>query len=194
MCQNVTNKRTTKFLRMIEKQIEVITKQIEKLNSPDFDLGAWKSSSILILDRIFGNDFQGIQAIEKIKHRSGGIYSGNTSSSWNNMDSCKKQGKEILQTCITELETFGSREKPQNNNSSVNINLTQNQSVNINLLITALEDELTVSQMREVNDIMKSAENSKDKKAKILEKIKNFGNDVASNILANILTNPAIWG
>lgn len=179
---------------MIEKKIELITKQIEKLNNPDFDLGAWKSSSILILDRIFGNDFQGILAIEKIKHRSGGIYAGSTSSSWNNMDSCKKQGREILQTCIIELETFGTREKPQKAGSGININLTQNQSVNINLLISAFEDELTVSQMREVTEIMQSNEDSKSKKVKILEKIKSFGSDIASNILANILTNPGLWG
>lgn len=179
---------------MIEKQIDLINKQIEKLSLSDFDLSAWKSGSILILDRIFGNDFQGIKAIEKINYKSGGLSIGSSSSSWNNMDSCKKQGKEIMQTCITELETFGEREKPKNNNSGININLTQNQSVNINLLVSALEDELTVSQMREVNEIMQSTDDSKNKKAKILDKIKNFGSDVASNILANILTNPAIWG
>jgi hypothetical protein len=110
------------------------------------------------------------------------------------MVSCKKIGKEILETCITELETFGIREKIQPNSSGININLTQNQSVNINLLVSALEDELTVSQMREVNEIMQSQENSTEKKSKILEKIKSFGTDVATNILANILTNPAIWG
>lgn len=179
---------------MIEQQIELIKKQIEKLNSSDFDLSAWKSSSILILDRIFGNDFQGIQAIENIKYKSGGVYAGKSSSTWNNMASCRKQGKEILETCITELETFGAREKPQNNNAGININLTQNQSVNIHLLVSALEDELTVSQMREVNEIMQSPENPKDKKTKIFDKIKSFGGDVASNILANILTNPGIWG
>lgn len=179
---------------MIDKQIELIKKQIQKLEAADFDLKAWKSSSILILDRIFGSDFQGIQNIANIKYSSGGIYTGNSSTSWNNMDSCKKQGKEILETCITELETFGAREKIQPNNSGININLTQNQSVNINLLVSALEDELTVSQMREVNEIMQSKNDSASKKSKILEKIKSFGNDVASNILANILTNPAIWG
>lgn len=179
---------------MIEKQIELIKKQIQKLSSSEFDLSAWKSSSILILDRIFGSEFQGIQAIENIKYKSGGVYGGTSSTTWNNMDSCKKQGKEILETCITELETFGAREKPQSNSSGININLTQNQSVNINLLVSALEDELTISQMREVNEIMQSPENSSEKKAKILDKIKSFGSDVASNILANILTNPAIWG
>lgn len=179
---------------MIEKQIELIKKQIDKLNSSDFDLKAWKSSSILILDRIFGSDFQGIKTIENIKYTSGGIYGGSNPSSWNNMDSCKKQGKEILETCINELTIFGAREKPKKDNSGININLTQNQSVNINLLVSALEDELTVSQMREIKEIMQDSESTKDKKTKIIEKIKSFGSDIASNIIANILTNPSIWG
>ena len=30
-------------------------------------------------------------------------------------------------------------------------------------------------------------------KPELIDKIKSFGKDVASNILANIITNPAIW-
>lgn len=177
---------------MTDKQIELINKQLEKLESPDFDLEGWKSSSIVILSRIFGDNYSGIKALQNIKYSSsdiGGVQ-------WDNLTSCKKQGKDILGACITELETFGQPEQKKTNNSGININLTQNQNqtVNINLLISALEDELTVSQLREVNDLMKVDEPKSEKKRKIIDKIKSFGSDVASNILANILTNPNIWG
>lgn len=177
---------------MTEKQIELIKKQLSKLDSNDFDLSGWKSSTIVILSRIFGDTYQGIKAIENIKYSSGGIGSVH----WDNLASCKKQGKDILEACITELETFGQPEQKKNDNSGININLTQNQNqtVNINLLIGALEDELTVSQLREVNEIMNVEEPKSEKKKKLIEKIKSFGSDVASNILANILTNPNIWG
>lgn len=177
---------------MTEKQIELINKQLLKLDSSDFDLNGWKSSTIVILSRIFGDHYQGIKAIENIKYTSGGI----NSVSWNNLVSCKKQGKDILEACITELETFGQPEPKKNENSGININLTQNQNqtVNINLLIGALEDELTVSQLREVNEIMSSGEQKSEKKKKLIDKLKSFGSDVASNVLANILTNPNIWG
>lgn len=178
---------------MIEKQIDLIQKQIDKIQQPNFNLDAWKSSSVLILDRIFGSEFQGIKSIEKIKYSSGGISTANSSNFWSNIESCKAQGKEILETCITELETFGAREKVEMSNSGININLTQNQTVNINFLVSALEDELTVSQMKEVNLIMNSDDNSSLKKTKIIDKLKSFGSDIASNILANILTNPSIW-
>ena len=177
---------------MREKQIELIKKQLSKLESNDFNLSGWKSSTIVILSRIFGDTYQGIKAIENIKYSSGGIGSVH----WDNLASCKKQGKDILEACITELETFGQPEPKKNENSGININLTQNQNqtVNINLLIGALEDELTVSQLREVNEIMNSGEQKSEKKKKLIDKLKSFGSDVASNVLANILTNPNIWG
>ena len=58
---------------MIDKQIELIQNQIDILEDKEFDLSAWKSSTILVLDRIFGSDFQGIKSIENIKYKSGGI-------------------------------------------------------------------------------------------------------------------------
>jgi hypothetical protein len=177
---------------MTDKQIELIKKQLDKLNSSDFNIEGWKSSSIVILSRIFGDTYNGIKAIEKIKYTGGSF----GDARWDNLTACKKQGKEILEACVTELETFGQPEPKQKENSGININLTQNQnqSVNITLLISALEDELTVSQLREVNEIMNVEEPKAEKKKKIIDKIKSFGGDVASNILANILTNPNIWG
>jgi hypothetical protein len=183
-------------MTMTEKQIELIKRQISKLDEKDFDLDAWKSSTTVILGRIFGDTYQGLKAIEKIKFDSGGWAIGDASHFWDNMVSCKKQGKDILEACITELETFGQPDKKESDKSGININLTQNQNqtVNITLLISALEDELTVSQLREVNELMKTEEPKSEKKRKIIDKIKSFGGDVASNILANILTNPNIWG
>ncbi|WP_312696007.1 hypothetical protein [Sphingobacterium mizutaii] len=181
---------------MIEKQIELLRKQITKLDDNDFDLDAWKSSTNVLLGRIFGDTYQGIKAIDKIKFDSGGWAIGDSSHFWDNMVSCKKQGRDIMGACILELETFGQPEKKGADRSGIHINLTQNQNqtVNINLLISALEDELTVSQLREVNDLMKADEPKSEKKRKIIDKLKLFGSDVASNILANILTNPNIWG
>lgn len=181
---------------MTDKQIELLQNQVNKLDDKDFDLDAWKSATCVLLGRIFGDNYQGIKAIERIKFESGGWAIGDASHFWDNIASCKKQGKDILDACITELQTFGQPEQKEAKNSGININLTQsqNQTVNINLLISALEDELTVSQLREVNDIMKSDEPKNQKQKNIIDKLKGFGSDVASNILANILTNPNIWG
>ena len=177
---------------MSDKAIDLLKGQLNKIEEPKFDLDSWKSSTSIILSRIFGDNYQGTKSINKIKLTGGGWSFGGSGTYWDNMESCKTQARDIIIACINELETFGLPEK-KDGSSGINISLTQNQTVNIHLLISALEDELTGTQLREVKEIMKSKENVDVKKSKILEKIKSFGGDVASNILANILTNPNIW-
>lgn len=178
---------------MVDKKIELLQNQINKLDDQDFDVEGWKSSTIVLLTRIYGYSYQGIKSIEKIKLTGGGIATASGSSFWDNMKSCKKQGKDLLEACITELKTFGLPDIKEKTGSGINIQLTQNQSVNINLLVSALENGLTVSQFREIKEIMDATDETPIKNNKVLEKLKSFGSDVASNILANILTNPNIW-
>jgi hypothetical protein len=113
----------------------------------------------------------------------------------NNIEQCKQRGKEILDASITELESFGLPEKKEKNNESgVNISLTQNQTLNINIILNALEDELSKSQLNEVKEIIENEGSKSEKRKKIIEKLGSFGKDVASNIIANILLNPNLWG
>ena len=101
----------SKDKNMIEKQIELLKKQMAKIDTKDFDLEAWKSYTIVILGSIFGDDSQKIKQIENIKYRSTGFATAGASHFWDNMDSCKKNGKGILEACIDELENFGLHEK-----------------------------------------------------------------------------------
>ena len=85
-----------------EKKIELINNQINKLKIDRLNIDAWKSSTIILLTRIFGNNYRGINEIETIKLQTGGI----NNTIWNNLEACKKQGEEILYSCIIELENF----------------------------------------------------------------------------------------
>ncbi len=81
----------------------------------------------------------------------------------------------------------------------VNINIIQNQNqqtnISINLIIQAFQDELNGNQRKEIQTIIDDKElEPEKKKSKIVETLKKFGSDVASNILANILTNPSFFG
>lgn len=70
----------------------------------------------------------------------------------------------------------------------------QAQSIAIEIFIEAIKDELTGKQVKEIKGIFTEEPDPKKARTKIFDKIKSFGSDVASNVLANILTNPAIWG
>ena len=53
---------------MSEKEIQLLEQQIEKLDTKDFDLQAWKKYTIVILARIFGNKNEKIRLVEKLDY------------------------------------------------------------------------------------------------------------------------------
>lgn len=176
-----------------EKIIKILNGQLEKLDDPEFDFNAWKGSTITILDRAFGRDNSHTEQLEKIEISAGGFGIGDAYHSWDNVDECKAQGREIVRMSIVELEEFGLPALKENSPGGISINLSQNQTVNINFIIKAVEDTLTGTQVRELREIVESDGPREGKVKKIFTKLKSFGNDVGANILANVLTNPAIW-
>lgn len=91
----------------------------------------------------------------------------------------------------------GSKTKP-GKAPSVVINNTnsqsQNQVLNVDLFTKAIEDVLTVSQIKELKKVVVEEGGDVEKaKPKLIEKLKSFGENLSSNIVANLLTNPTIW-
>ena len=63
------------------------------------------------------------------------------------------------------------------------------------LFVEAIKDDLTGRQIKELKAVVAEADNDLQKaRPGILAKLKEFGADVASNIVASLLTNPMIWG
>ena len=83
-----------------------------------------------------------------------------------------------------------------NIHSNISSTNTQSQSQNqeIKILLKSIEDELSVSQLKELKQVVEEENGDLEKaKPKLMDKIKSFGVSVASNIIANIITNPTIW-
>jgi hypothetical protein len=161
---------------MPEKEIQLLQIQIDKLKNKDFDLDAWKKSTIIILARIFGENNLKIKQIEGIEYDYSSWSLRDTTGFNTYLDSCKKLGKEILQASVDELETLGL---PKNEASSDEFFL---------VITGALQDELKGMQVREINQILSSGENPEVKRTLILEKLKEYGSDSSHDILSNILT------
>ena len=72
---------------------------------------------------------------------------------------------------------------------------TQEQTLAVELFIEAIKDDLTGRQIKELKQVVNDADGDLQKaRPGIIDKLKSFGSDVASNIVANLLTNPMIWG
>ncbi len=71
---------------------------------------------------------------------------------------------------------------------------TQSQEIAINIFLESIKDELTGKQFKELKTIVSEEPEPEKAKSKVIEKLKSFGEDVLTNIVANVITNPSIWG
>ncbi|MEA3445487.1 MAG: hypothetical protein U9R19_12275 [Bacteroidota bacterium] len=171
-----------------EKEIALLKEQISKLNATDFELEAWKTYTIILLERIFGSGSQKIKIIQNINYDYSSWSLRDSSGTGSNIDACKKLGWEILTASIKELENFGFPDLNQISEKET----SKNESLNIEKIIVCFEDELKVSQFKELKAILKSGDNSEDKKSRLIGKLKEFGVNTSPEILSNILLNEYI--
>lgn len=191
---------------MNEKNIELLRRQLTELekvganpatNSEySFGVEAWKSSTISILERIFGKASIKIKQIERIKLertvRMNGPHKYHT-------ETVKETGKAIIEACIAELENLGMPEQIYNGEKQgINLTVLQSQenkqSIQLDIIVNELRKELTGNQLDEIQTIIDSEEKPESKKKKTVEKLKEFGINTLSNVVAGILTNPSILG
>ena len=111
----------------------------------------------------------------------------------------------LLPTIIPNNRTTQVNEKKDKGEDAINVITTinnsnsqsqsQEQSLAVELFIEAIKDDLTGRQIKELKSVVAEADNDMQKaRPSIIAKLKEFGADVASNIVANLLTNPMIWG
>jgi hypothetical protein len=166
---------------MAEKEIEILRKQIDKLSEKEFDLGIWKSTTVLVLDRIFGRDSEKISQIRSINYDYSSWTLRDTSGA-SSSDNVKKLGREILETIITELETFGLPSKKESS------------QVDLSAIQSSLEDALRISQYRELISIIKEIKDRPERKKVLSEKLQTYGDETVRDVLAGILSHPSFEG
>lgn len=162
---------------MKSKEIALLRKQLVKLDAADFDLGAWKTGAIIILERIFGPGNQKITEIEKIKYDQSSWALREAKGSQNMMETCKKQGSEIIEIAIDELELVGLPTEVEEAKAAP-FRMT---------IVHALENELKISQYREVVRIIDSDNKNDEKRKLLIDTLNSYGHDFAENVLASIL-------
>lgn len=92
---------------MPKKLISLLQKQIEKLKQPDFDLEAWKSATVALLSRIFGEGDSKVKQINELKIDYSSWALRDSNAKYKPVETCKKKGQAILEAAIDEIESFG---------------------------------------------------------------------------------------
>jgi hypothetical protein len=165
------------------KEIDLLEEHIAKLESKEFDFKVWKQYSIMLLSRIFGETEQRVKQISMldIDYSSWSLRDATGRSS--KIDTLKKLGKEILQSAIDELKSFGLPK-----NSEINPDLILKE------IILALESELKISQLKELNSMINGDLNPDLKKSEIAKKLAGYGEQAIINILATLLSSNNLKG
>ncbi len=157
---------------MAEKEIALLQEQINKLHDKKFDLDAWKNSTLIYLERIFGKENSKSKMIAELAYDY---------SSWNLRDTAATgktsekdpvimQAEEIIIASIAELKTFGLP-KPEYGKDK---------------LLELLKDELTGKNIREIESVLHG--NEPDRVSKISKIIEVTEKDKLVTIITKILT------
>lgn len=102
----------------------------------------------------------------------------------------------ILQSCTVVSKIKNDTISESNHPThifNINQNQSQSQEIAINIFLDAIKDELTGRQIKEIQEICNNNKNLQKAKNKIIDKLNSFGENVLSNIIANLITNPSIW-
>lgn len=108
----------------------------------------------------------------------------------------------VLESFRLIPEKVESKLTIQNNKSKSQANIvihntnnqSQQQTQSVQIFLEVIKDVLTGKQQKELEALAKEELPEAEKRTKIINKLKSFGSDILSNIIANVITNPAIWG
>lgn len=165
---------------MVKKEISLLQKQIEKLNSKDFDFEAWKKYSLLQLTRIFGENDPKIAQLKNIEFEFNSWSLRDASGNESYEEGSKSLAKEVIQAAIDELNIYGI---PGHESNVDEISKE---------IITIILDEFKGSQVKELQKILNSKISLAEKKRRIKELIVELGENTSMEIITNILTNPKL--
>lgn len=154
---------------MVEKEIALINKQLESLKANNFDLEAWKSHTIIFLERIFGKESSKVRMIKELNYNYSSWSLRDAAGTGKDSDPVILKAREILEATKLELEHLGVPKQEEENLK----------------IWSLLEEEMTGKQIREIKLVLQSDE--PEKMEKIANMIYNLEKENMAVVLAKLL-------
>ena len=201
--KTVSGNKKNDTMEQTDKIITALTEIKNSIDSCDKHALYSKTGSVSsILDRFYKPESAYQNDLKYIRQSLGMIMYGDRDDQpyGPNLTKIKQLFHQLIDSIITEANHLGLPSKlDKTMNKSINIhnslsqNQQQSQTVNNTILLDAFKESLTGKQFREIEEIVKTEKDPEKAKPKILQKLLSFGENVASDILANLITNPTIW-
>lgn len=154
---------------MVEKEIALIAEQLEGLKAKNFDLEAWKSRTIIFLERIFGKESSKVKMIKELNYNYSSWSLRDAAGTGKDSDPVILKAREILEATISELQHLGVPKQEEENLK----------------IWSLLEEEMTGKQIKEIRQILQSEEG--EKMEKIANILYNLEKEDMAVVLAKLL-------
>lgn len=154
---------------MVENEIALITRQLDSLTAKNFDLEAWKSHTIIFLERIFGKESSKIRMIKELRYDYSSWSLRDAAGTGKDADPVIMKAREIMEATKLELEQLGIPKQEEENLK----------------IWSLLEEEMTGKQIREIRAVLQSAE--PEKMEKIANILYNLEKESMAVVLAKLL-------
>jgi hypothetical protein len=163
--------------QQVEKAIELLRGQVDKLLAKDFDLKAWKNHTILILSRLFGEADPKIAQIQKLDFEFNSWALRDASGNESYEAGRKRIGRETLEAAIAELQLFGlPKEQKQGEAATPASEIT-----------SLIFDELKGSDVKRIHEILQSGGSNEEKSRRLREVLEALDEKSMRQVLAGIL-------
>jgi hypothetical protein len=148
-------------------EIELLRQQIESLETKKFELEAWKSPTIILVSRIFGNMSEPVRQIRELKYDYSSWTLRDTSGGGQLTDPVRVRAREILEAAISELQIPGA---PGSTNTTSEV-------------MDSFRKELTGKEMQDLEKILHLSGSEQ------LNALNSFLNNKDHKILQSVLIN-----
>ena len=123
---------------------------------------SWRAIATNLTTRIYGPNSKHESQINRIVFQNyHAIANGSIYTSGNNAQECKTLITDLVESIEIDISEFGMPERFVNNSKNkgdINISLSQNQTVDVQLIWNSINDEMTESQQRQIEEILQSKE------------------------------------
>ncbi len=161
------------------KEKEIIQERIDALSQKNFKFDAWKTATLILLERIFGPDSRKISMIEKLDYEYNSWSLRDSKGSASSLDTCREQAKAILEAALLELDGLGSPAKQKAS------------AVGSKVIKEALEENLRVKDYKRLLEIIKSEETKEVKQNHLASFFHEMSAEVPVEILSSAFLNPS---
>jgi hypothetical protein len=166
---------------MKDKAIEILRQQLLRLDHPDFDLEGWKSQTIVLLGRIFGERSYKTERIRNLHYDYSSWALRDTRGKSSPLEAAKQSARDLLEAALTELEQFGVPDEAGS-------------SPVLDAIRASLEEHVKISTYRNIARILQADIAADKRREELRDLLRDAHPDLPEDFFISLFSHPGMKG